>query len=84
VSGGRGEGDLMAEDLELVNQVAGPAVLVEGGAVVVSTEVVEASGWVGEQVPDNDQNGAGHCHEGPELASALYGPVLGSVSPAAN
>jgi hypothetical protein len=49
----------VAERLELVHQVAGLAVAVDAAGVVVGTQVVEASGGVGEQVPDDHQDGAG-------------------------
>src|SRR6266508_648073 len=67
-SGGGGEGDLVAEGSELVDEVAGFAVFVDAVVVVVGAEVDEASGGVGEQVPDDDEDGAGDGDEGLLLA----------------
>jgi len=39
--------------------------------VVAGAEVVVAGGAVGEQVPDDDQDGAGDGDQGFELAAAL-------------
>ena len=47
------------------------AVFVDAGRVVVAAEVVEARGGVGEQVPDDDQDGAGDRDEGLELAACF-------------
>ena len=44
---------------------------VDAAGVVVGSEVVEAGGGVGEQVPDDDQDGAGDRDQGLELAAAL-------------
>ncbi len=41
------------------------------GGVVVGAEVVEARGGVGQQVPDDDQDGAGDRNEGLEFAAAF-------------
>ena len=51
--------------------VAGLAVLVQTAGVVVGAEVVVAGGGVGEQVPDDDQDGSGDGDEGFELAAAF-------------
>jgi hypothetical protein len=96
-SGGRGQGDAVAQRLELANVVAGLAVLVDAAAVVVRAEVVEAGGGVGQQVPDDHQDGAGDGDQGLELADASdqaavalaeegvglggRGPALGSGRP---
>src|SRR6266571_2959100 len=69
--GGGGEGDGVAEGLELVDEVAGSAGLVDAGGVVVGAEVVEPGGGVGEQVPDDDEDGAGDGDEGFEFAAAF-------------
>ena len=42
----------MSEGVELTNEIAGPAVGVDAPAVEVGSEIVEAGGRVGEQVPD--------------------------------
>ena len=60
----------MAERLELVDQVAGRAVAVDAAGVVVGAEVVEAGGGIGQQVPDDHQDGAGHGDQGLALADA--------------
>src|SRR5215207_8113044 len=70
-SGGRLQGDLVAERLELADEVAGLAALVDAAGVVAGAQVVEAGGGVGEQVPDDDQDGAGDGDQGLELAAAL-------------
>jgi hypothetical protein len=44
---------------------------VEVGGVEVRAEVVEVEGWVGEQVPDDDENGPGDGDEGLEFAAAF-------------
>ena len=54
--GGR-EGDLQAQGVELADEVAGATVLVDALVVVVRAEVGKAGCRVGEQVPDNDQDG---------------------------
>ena len=48
---------------------AGLAVLVDVAGVVVAAEVVVAGAAVGEQVPDDDEDGAGDGDEGLELAA---------------
>lgn len=68
--GRRGEGDVVAEGFELMDEVAGSTVLVDATGVVVGAEIVESCGGVGEQVPDDHQDGAGDGDEGFELASA--------------
>ena len=69
-SGGRLEGDLVTQRLELAHEVAGLAGLVDAAGVVVSAEVVEAGGGVGQQVPDDHQDGAGDGDQGLALADA--------------
>src|SRR6266496_1293660 len=58
-SGGRGDGDGQAERLELADVVADLLVLVGAAGVVVGAEVGIAGLRVVEQVPDDDQDGAG-------------------------
>ena len=57
--GGGFQGDLVAEGFELADVVALGALRVDPGVVEASAQIVEASGRVGEQVPDDDQDGAG-------------------------
>src|SRR5215203_2796079 len=69
-SGSRGQGDGVAEGLELADVGAGLAVLVDAAGVVVGAQVLEADGGVGQQVPDDHQDGAGDGDQGLELADA--------------
>jgi hypothetical protein len=55
---------------------AGLLVLVDAGGVVVGAEVVEAGGGVGQQVPEDDQDGTGDRDEGFELAAAFDQPPV--------
>src|SRR5215469_7565576 len=70
-SGWLGEGDGVAEGFELADVVAHLAVLVDPAGVIAGAEVVVAGGGVIEQVPDDDQDGAGDRDQGLELAPAL-------------
>jgi hypothetical protein len=54
-SGGRLQGDLVAEGLELADVVALGALDVDAAVVEASAEIVEPYGRVGQQVPDDDQ-----------------------------
>jgi hypothetical protein len=65
-----GEGDGEAERFELADVVAGLAVLVGAAGVVAGAEVAEGGGGVGEQVPDDHQDGAGDGDQRLELAAA--------------
>lgn len=56
----------MAEDLELVHEVAGATLGVHGSGIEVTAQVAEASRRVGEQVPDDDEDRASHRHDGPQ------------------
>jgi len=51
-------------------------VLVGAGLVVAGAEVGVPGGGVGEQVPDDDQDGAGHGDLGFGLAAAAGDPVV--------
>lgn len=62
---------LVAEHLQLVDEVASPATLVDSVGVEVGAEVVEPGGRVGQEVPHDDQDGPGHGDQGLELAAAL-------------
>jgi hypothetical protein len=70
-SGGGFEGDPVAHGGELGDVVTHPAFGVDEAVVVIGSEVVEAGEWVGEQVPDDDEDGAGDRHEGLEFAAAF-------------
>jgi len=56
-SGGGFEGDFVAEGFELADVVALGAVGVDAGVVEAGAEVVVAQVGVGQQVPDDDQDG---------------------------
>src|SRR5215218_8515542 len=79
-SGGRLQGDLVAERLELADEVAGLAGGVDAAGVVVGAQVVEAGGGVGEQVPDDHQDGAGDGDQGLELADAFHEAPVGGLA----
>ena len=68
--GGGGEGDGEPEGFELADVVTGFAAGIGAAGVVAGAEVVVAGGGVGEQVPDDDQDGAGDGDQGAELAAA--------------
>ena len=72
----RGRGDGVAEGFELADQVADLALLIDVGVVPAGAEVVEAGGAVGEQVEDDDQDGAGDRGEGFALAAAPGDPPV--------
>src|SRR6516162_2216964 len=75
-SEGLGQGDLEAEGLDLPDVVAELAVSVGTGLVVARAEVGVPGGGVGQQVPDDHQDGAGHGDLGPGLAAAAGDPVV--------
>ena len=62
---------MVAECLELADEVSASAVLVDALGVEVGAEVVVAGGGVGEEVPDDDEDRAGDRDEGFELAAAF-------------
>src|ERR1700741_1774359 len=70
-SGGGFEGDPVAEGGELGDVVADASLGDDAVGVVIGAEVVEAGGGVGEQVPDDDQEGARDRDQGLELAAAF-------------
>jgi hypothetical protein len=57
-SGGGFEGDPVAEGRELGDVVADASLGDDAVGVVIGAEVVEAGGGVGEQVSDDDEEGA--------------------------
>jgi len=73
---GLGQGDLEGEGLDLADVVAELAVGVGTGLVVARAEVGVPGGWVGQQVPDDHQGGAGRSDLGPGLAAAAGDPVV--------
>src|SRR4051812_31877247 len=68
-SGGGVEGHRVAELLQFADVVPDLALGVGPGGVVVGAEVDELCVGVGEQRPDDDQDGAADCHDGPLLAA---------------
>src|SRR6516162_3333057 len=71
---GFGEGDLEAESLDLPDVVAELAGDIGAGLVVAVAEVGVAGFGVTEQVPDDDQDGAGHGDLGLGRAAAAGDP----------
>jgi hypothetical protein len=57
LSGGGFESDLVAEGFELADVVVLLALWVDAGVVVAGAQVVEIDVGVGEEVPDDDQDG---------------------------
>src|SRR5215475_4867751 len=76
LSGGVGEGDGESERFELADVVAGFLVFVGAAGVIAGAEFAEAGGAAGEQVPDDDQDGAGDGDQGFELAAAAGDPPV--------
>src|SRR5215218_8371772 len=64
VSGGGFEGDFVAECLELADVVALGAVSVAASVVEAGAEIVEAGVGVGQQVPDDHQDGTADRDDG--------------------
>src|SRR5262249_37959034 len=62
--------------LELADVAGGLGVLVDLGFVVAGAEVAEAGGGVGEQVPDDDQDGPGDRNLGFGAAAAAGDPPV--------
>jgi hypothetical protein len=69
-SGGGFEGDHVAEGFELADVVALAALGVDPGVVEARAEVLVVDGGVGQQVPDDDQDGAADRDDGPLGAAA--------------
>ena len=65
------EGDPVAHGCELGDVVAQSPLDGDSAGVVVGAEVVKASGRVSQQVPDDDQYGAGDRDESFEFAAAF-------------
>lgn len=75
-SGSGFEGDPVAEGSELSDVVTHAAFGVDAAGVVVGSEVVESGERVGQQVPDDDQDGAGDRDQGLELAASFDDPAV--------
>jgi hypothetical protein len=73
---GLGDGDLEAEGLDLADVVADLPVGVGACLVVAGAEVGVPGGGVGQQVPDDDQDGAGDGDLGFGLAAAAGDPPV--------
>jgi len=79
LSGGAFEDDGVAEGFELADVLAAKAVGVDAPGVEVRAEVGVAGVGVGEQVPDDDQDGAADGDVGfPGAAAAGDAPVAGA------
>ncbi|TDC66092.1 hypothetical protein E1258_03765 [Micromonospora sp. KC207] len=61
----------MAEGFELADEATGLAVLVDMGGVVVRAEVDESGCRVGQDVPDDRQDGSGDRDQGSGFAAAF-------------
>jgi hypothetical protein len=85
-SGGGFEGDSIAEGVELADVVTDLAFAVGVAGVEVRAQVVEAGVRVGQQVPDDDQDGAAEGDDGFLRAAAAGDPPVAlageSVGPA--
>src|SRR5690242_7552169 len=75
-SGCLDQGDGVAEGFELADVAACLALGVGAAGVVGGAELAEVGGGVGEQVPDDDQDGAGDGDQGLELADPLDQPPV--------
>src|SRR5829696_2632805 len=75
-SGGGLQGDLVAEGLELADVVARGALSVDAGVVEAGAEVLEPCGRVGQQMPDDDQDGSADRDDGAPLAAAAGDPPV--------
>ena len=69
--GGLLDGDAVAERRQLGEVVANSPLGVDASRVVVGAEVVVAGTGVGQQVPDDDQDGPGDRDERLQLAAAF-------------
>jgi hypothetical protein len=71
-----GEGDGESEGFELADVAAGLAAGVGAAGVVAGAEIAEPGGGIGEELPDDHQDGAGDGDPGPELAAAPHDPPV--------
>src|SRR5215211_5204996 len=76
VSGGGFEGDLVAEGLQLADVVAPGALSVDAGVVEAGAQVLEPCGRVGQQMPDDDQDGPADRHDDPLGTAAAGDPPV--------
>lgn len=77
LSGGSwGERYLVAESVQLSDEVSGPAVFVDAFVVEVWAEVDETGGRVVEQVPHDDEDGAGDGDQGPLTSPPAHEPSV--------
>src|SRR5437867_3527832 len=75
-SGGGFEGDLVAEGLQLADVVALEALRTDAGVIEAGAQVVEPEGRVGQQVPDDDQDGTADRDDGASLAASTGDPPV--------
>jgi hypothetical protein len=83
VSGCGSEGDGEPECFDLADVAAGLAAGVGAAGVVAGAQLVVAGGGAGEQVPDDDQDGAGESDQGTQLAAAPDDPPVALAEEAA-
>jgi len=76
MSCGRRQRDGVPERFELADVVAGLLLLVDSLVVVARAQVVVAGRGAGQQVPDDDQDGAGNRDEGFEFAAPFDDPPV--------
>jgi hypothetical protein len=62
---------MVTEGLELMDELACAAGVADAVGEVIRTKVVEASGRVGQQMPDDGEDGTGDGDQGAELAWAF-------------
>src|SRR3954447_6336695 len=75
-SGGGVKGHRVAKSLQFPNVVTDSALGVGAGGVVLRSEVDEVSVLVGEQGPDDHENGPADGDDGPLLAAASGDPPI--------
>jgi hypothetical protein len=64
------ERDLVAEGLQLADVVALAAFSIDAGVVEAGSQILEVSVRIGQQVPDDDQDGAADRDDGSLGATA--------------
>ena len=69
--GGGFEGDPVAHGGQLGDVSTHPAFDGDAAGVVIGSEFAEAGSRIVEQVPDDDEDGAGDGHQGLEFAAAF-------------
>src|SRR5215216_6910885 len=75
-SGGGLQGDLVAEGLQLADVVALGALSVDAGVVEAGAQLLEPCGRVGQQMPDDDQDGPANRDDRASLAASAGDPPV--------